>query len=230
MKITWLGHASFRIEVGNQVLLLDPWFTGNPIFDPANRAAAIEGATHILVTHGHGDHAGDAVRLSKALGAPLVGIYDLMSYWEGSEGISVIGMNKGGTVALGTVEVTMVSATHSSSLGGDAGPIYAGAESGYMIAGEGKTIYFTGDTDVMADMAVFEALHAPEIGILCIGGHFTMDQRRAAYAAKTFFNFKTIVPCHYKTFPLLAQDAEELKAALPDVDVHEPQVMEAITL
>ena len=77
----------------------------------------------------------------------------------------------------------------------------------------------------MADMGVFQALHAPEIGILCCGGHFTMDQKRAAYAARTFFDFKTVIPCHYKTFPLLAQDAEELRAGLPGVDVRELEVL-----
>ena len=95
----------------------------------------------------------------------------------------------------------MVAATHSSSLGSETGPVYAGAEAGFMIAGEGHTIYFSGDTDVMADMGVFQALHSPDIGILCAGGHFTMDMKRAAYAAKTFFDFKTVIPCHYRTFP-----------------------------
>ena len=99
-----------------------------------------------------------------------------------------------------------------------------------MIAGEGKTIYVSGDTDVMADMGVFEALHHPDIGILCAGGHFTMDMTRAAYAAKTFFNFKTVIPCHYRTFPLLEQSADKLKAGLPGVDVIEPQVLEPIEL
>ena len=86
-----------------------------------------------------------------------------------------------------------------------------------MIAGEGRTIYVSGDTDVMADMAVFEDLHHPEIGILCAGGHFTMDMKRAAYAARKFFNFKTVIPCHYRTFPMLEQSAEALRAELPGV-------------
>jgi L-ascorbate metabolism protein UlaG (beta-lactamase superfamily) len=99
-----------------------------------------------------------------------------------------------------------------------------------MIAGEGHTIYLSGDTDVMADMKIFNDLHAPDIGILCAGGHFTMDMRRAAYAAKTFFEFKTVIPCHYKTFPILEQSAQELIDALPNVDVIEPEVMQAIEL
>ena len=82
----------------------------------------------------------------------------------------------------------------------------------------------------MADMAVFEDLHHPEIGILCAGGHFTMDMQRAAYAARKFFNFRTVIPCHYRTFPLLAQNADALRAGLPGVDVIEPQILQPIEL
>jgi L-ascorbate metabolism protein UlaG (beta-lactamase superfamily) len=81
----------------------------------------------------------------------------------------------------------------------------------------------------MADMKVFNDLHAPDIGILSAGGHFTMDMRRAAYAARTFFDFKTVIPCHYRTMPLLEQSAKVLIAALPEVDVIEPEVMVPIT-
>ncbi len=230
MKITWLGHSGFRIEAGGQVLLVDPWLTGNPMFEGQDRDAAINGATHVLVSHGHGDHSGDALTIAKELQIPIVGIYDLMSHWEATEGVATVGFNKGGTVQLGDVAVTMVNAVHSSSLGTDHGPMYAGCESGYMIAAEGHVIYFSGDTDVMADMKVLNDLHKPDIGILCAGGHFTMDQRRAAYAAREFFDFDMVIPCHYKTFPLLAQDAGELMAALPGVAVREPEVMVAIEI
>lgn len=228
MKITWLGHSGFRIEIADQVLLVDPWMSGNPMFPDSRRAEAIEGATHILVSHGHSDHSGDAVGLAQELGIPVVGIYDLMSWWAEREGIQTIGFNKGGTIALGEVRVTLVNAVHSSSVNGAHEPIYTGGEAGFMIAGEGHTIYFSGDTDVMADMKIFNDLHAPDIGILCSGGHFTMDMKRVAYAAKTFFDFKTIIPCHYRTFPLLEQSAEALVEALPGVDVIEPEVMQAI--
>jgi L-ascorbate metabolism protein UlaG (beta-lactamase superfamily) len=227
MIITWLGHSSFRIEVEGATLLVDPWFTGNPMFPADQRAAAIKGATHILLTHGHGDHTGDSIAISRELGIPLVGIYDLISWWQAKEGVEGIGFNKGGTIDLAGAKVTMVNASHSSSVAGEGGqPIYAGHESGFIIAGDGHTIYLSGDTDVMADMGVFNALHEPDIGILSAGGHFTMDMKRAAYAAKTFFNFKTLIPCHYRTFPLLEQNADVLKAALPGVNVIEPKVME----
>jgi L-ascorbate metabolism protein UlaG (beta-lactamase superfamily) len=231
MKILWLGHSGFRIEIAGQVLLIDPWLEGNPMFDAARRGEAIAGATHILVSHGHGDHARDALEIAKELAIPIACIHELSDWWSDSEGVETIGFGKGGTVALGAVRVTMVNAVHSSSVDFRGGrPEYAGSEAGYMIAGEGRTIYFTGDTDVMADMGVFEDLHHPEIGILCAGGHYTMDMTRAAYAAKRFFNFRTVIPCHYRTFPILAQSAEVLKAGLPGVNVIEPEVLISIEI
>ena len=228
MKIIWLGHSGFRIETGDTVLLIDPWITGNPMFPEDKRAEAIAGATHILISHGHGDHSGDAPGIARETGAVLMGIYDLMTHWAATEKVEVVGFNKGGTVEAGSARVTMVSATHSSSLSGPSGPVYAGAESGFMIAAEGHVIYLSGDTDVMADMDVFAKLHKPDIGILAAGGHFTMDMERAAWAAKNFFDFDLVIPCHYKTFPLLAQSAEAMVAALPGVKVVEPEVLAAI--
>ncbi len=230
MKITWLGHGSFRIEIGGQVLLLDPWLTGNPVLPEEHHDAAVEGATHILLTHAHFDHVVDTLSLARRLNIPVVGQYDLMSHWEENEGIATVGFNKGGTVDLEGVAVTMVHAVHSTSFGGESGPNVPGTECGFMIAGEGHTIYASGDTDVMADMGVFNELHAPNIGILCAGGHFTMDMKRAAYAANKFFNFTTVIPCHYKTFPILEQSADALVAGLPGVNVIESEVMVPIEI
>jgi L-ascorbate metabolism protein UlaG (beta-lactamase superfamily) len=230
MNIIWLGHSSFRIEIGGQVLLLDPWLNGNPMLPEDSHEDATRGATHILLTHAHFDHVNDVLPLAKSLGIPVVGQFDLMAHWEQAEQIETVGFNKGGTVDLEGVKVTMVHATHSTSFGTDAGPHVPGSECGFMIASEGHVIYVSGDTDVMADMGVFHDLHQPDIGILCAGGHFTMDMRRAGYAAKKFFDFKTVIPCHYKTFPILEQSAEELVKALPGVDVIEPEVMTAISI
>lgn len=230
MRIIWLGHSSFRIEIGGQVLLIDPWLDGNPMLPEEHHAAATDGATHILVTHAHFDHINGLLPLAKRLGLPVVGQFDLMTHWAEAEKIETVGFNKGGTVDLGGVAVTMVHATHSTSIPSPDGPQVTGSECGFMIAGEGHVIYISGDTDVMADMKVFHDLHKPDIGILCAGGHFTMDMARAGYAAKTFFDFRTVIPCHYRTFPVLEQSAAALAEALPGVDVIEPQVMEAIEI
>ncbi|MBD3786882.1 MAG: metal-dependent hydrolase [Sphingomonadales bacterium] len=230
MKLTWLGHSGFRLEIEGAVILLDPWLSGNPIFPDERRAEALAGATHILLTHGHGDHSGDTLAIAKDLGIPVVGIYDLMSHWEATEGIATIGFNKGGTVDLGGAKVTMVPASHSSSMGGPNGPVYTGTEAGYVIAGEGHVIYVSGDTSISAEMDWIGAYFQPDIGILCAGGHFTMDMKAAAWAAKRYFNFKTVIPCHYKTMPLLEQSAAALAEGLPGVNVIEPEVMQPITL
>ena len=227
MRLTWLGHASWRLEIENAVILIDPWL-GNPLFPQDRAAEAIAGATHILITHGHSDHAAEAVDLAKALNIPVVGIAELMSFWEARDGIQAIGFNKGGTVDLNGAMVTMVNAAHSSSFSGaDGAPVYAGHEAGYMIAGEGRVIYFSGDTDIMADMEWMGDLHQPDIGILSVGGHYTMDPTRAAYAAKRWFDFDTIVCSHYRTFPLLDPDIAPLKAL--GVKVVEPEVMAPFT-
>ena len=227
MKITWLGHASFRIEIEDAVLLIDPWLAGNPSFPDARRAEAIAGATHICLTHGHGDHASNALAISGELGIPIACIHELSTLWGDSA--ETIGFGKGGTIDLNGAKVTMVNAVHSSSLDFDGGVQYAGGEAGFMIKGEGHTIYVSGDTDIMADMDWMGDYHKPDIGILACGGHYTMDMDRAAYAAKRYFNFKTVIPCHYGTFPILAQSAQPLVDALPDVNVATPAVMEPLT-
>lgn len=230
MKIIWLGHASFRLETGNLVILIDPWLTGNPMLQEDQHDAAISGATHILLTHAHFDHIVDVLPLAKKLGVPVVGQYDLMGFWGETEGIETVGFNKGGTVDLGGVSVSMVNAEHSSTFSTPEGPRTSGSEVGYMIRAEGKMIYVSGDTDVMADMEWFGDYYKPDIGILCAGGHFTMDMAKVAYAAKRYFNFKTLIPCHYRTFPILEQNADHLVAELPGVDVIEPQILQAIEI
>lgn len=230
MKITWLGHASFRIETAESVILLDPWLTGNPSFPDERRSEAIAGASHILITHGHGDHASEAVGISQETGAPVVGIYDWVSWVTEAEGIEGTGFNKGGTVQLGDAAVTMVNAVHSSSVGSPSGPVYAGAEAGYMIAAGDVVLYVMGDTDVTADMALFQELHAPSHAIVPIGGHFTMDAARAAFACRKFFDFKSVIPSHYATFPLLAPSADAFAERVAPLEVAVPGVMEAVTL
>lgn len=230
MKITWLGHSGFRIEIEDAVLLVDPWLTGNPTFPERRRAEAIEGATHVLLTHGHGDHASNALSIANEAGIPIACIHELSEIF-GAKGAEALGFGKGGTVDLNGAKVTMVNACHSSSIDFDGGaPAPAGSEAGFMIAGEGHVIYVTGDTDIMADMAWMGEYYKPDIGILCAGGHYTMDMKAAAWAARKYFSFKTVIPCHYKTFPLLAQTADELKKGLPGVNVIEPEVLSPITI
>ncbi|MBY6004788.1 metal-dependent hydrolase [Salipiger bermudensis] len=230
MKLIWLGHGSFRIEIEDQVLLIDPWVTGNPMMPDDRIAEALDGATQILMTHGHFDHTNDVVALSKDNDLPVSGIFELIGLLESQGAVAGHAFNKGGTISFGEVSVSMVPASHSSSMEIDGVSRYTGMETGFVIRGEGKTIYFSGDTTIMADMSWIGAYYKPDIGILSAGGYYTMDMEMAAWAAKTYFDFKTVVPMHYRTFPALEQSAETLAAGLPGVQVIEPQVLEAIEL
>lgn len=230
MKLIWLGHGSWRIEAADQVLLIDPWITGNPVLPEDQHETALAGATHIILTHGHFDHAIDTVDLAKKLNVPIVGQFDVMQYWGEAKGVETIGFNKGGTVDLNGVGLTMVHAVHSSTFATPDGPRTAGSEAGYIIRAEGHTIYHSADTDVMADMAVIAERYMPDIGILCAGGHFTMDMEGAAWAAKKYFDFKMVIPSHYQSFPILAQSAQPLIDALPGIDVRTPDVLDTIEI
>lgn len=231
MKITWLGHSTYRIEIEEAVLLIDPWLHGNPMFPQDRIDEAIAGVTHILVTHAHGDHASGVLEFAQKTGAMIATVHELAEWFERQGAENVMGFGRGGTIDCGGAAVTMVAASHSSSvdyLGGD--PIVAGSANGFMIAGEGEVIYVSGDTDLMADMEWMGDYHKPTIGILCCGGRYTMDMKRAAYAARRYFRFKTVIPCHYLTYPILAQSADDLRAGVPiGTQVIEPKVLEPIT-
>ncbi|EPX85154.1 metal-dependent hydrolase [Salipiger mucosus] len=230
MKIIWLGHGSFRIETADQVLLIDPWLNDNPMLDEAQYGAAIDGATQILITHGHFDHSTDIVEVSKKTGAPVSGIVELVGVLAGQGAEQGHAFNKGGTITFGDVAVSMVPASHSSSINVDGTSMYAGMETGFIIKAEGKTIYISGDTAMMADMAWIGEFYKPDIGILSAGGYYTMDMEQAAWASKKYFDFKTVIPCHYRTFPALEQSAEVLAAGLPGVEVIEPEVLKPIAV
>ena len=229
MNIIWLGHGSFRIEIEDQVLLIDPWLTGNPMLNEDQHDAALTGVTDILVTHAHFDHIADVPAISKAHNAPVSGMYELAQFLAAKGAVEGDAFNMGGTITRGNVAISMVPASHSSSADVDGGRRYMGSETGLIIKGEGHCIYVSGDTGIMADMDWIGDFYKPDIGILSAGGHFTMGMAEAAYAAKRYFNFKTVIPCHYRTMPMLEQSADVLRDGLPDVNVVEPEVLQAIT-
>ncbi|MEO0937997.1 MAG: metal-dependent hydrolase [Pseudomonadota bacterium] len=228
MNIIWLGHGSFRIEAGGAVLLIDPWLNGNPMLAEDQHSAALDGATHILVTHGHFDHTMDIAQISKDRGLPVFGMFELVANLKEQGAVEGAAFNMGGTVQLEGASVTLVPASHSSSMQVGAASRYMGTEAGFIIKADGHTLYLSGDTGIHADMSWIGEFFQPDIGILSAGGFYTMDMDMAAWAAKKYFDFKTVIPCHYRTFDALAQDAKPLVDGLPGVNVIEPQVMEPI--
>ncbi len=225
MKLTWFGHSAFRLETGGSVVLIDPFLTGNSSFK-GNVEDASQGCTHILLTHGHDDHVGDAVAICKNTGATLITVVEL-AMWLNSQGVeNVEPCNLGGTLRQADFEVALTKAFHSSSTAGNNGPVYLGNPAGLIIRAEGKAIYHMGDTDIFGDMALIEELYQPDVGLVPIGDRFTMGAKQAALACTKFFNFKMIVPIHYGTFPIIDPDASKFTALMSGQNVFIPVVGE----
>ncbi len=203
MQITWYGHSAFRLDFKGNAVLIDPFFTGNPAF-VSDKAAAIKGVSHILLTHGHGDHVGDALDIAKTNGATVTTNYDL-GMWLVSNGLEKFNpMNTGGTTDLGGFSVTMVRADHSSGDIKDGMPIYLGNPCGILVKAPGEpTVYHMGDTDVFTEMGLIAELHEPKVAMVPIGDRFTMGARTAAFAVKRFFKLDAVIPCHYGSFPFV---------------------------
>jgi L-ascorbate metabolism protein UlaG (beta-lactamase superfamily) len=230
MKITWFGHSCFRIETGGSVLLIDPFLSGNPTFQASGLTfdAAVRGATHVALSHGHDDHMGDAGRICKTTGAKLLAVFELAMHVKGQGAEKLEPMNTGGSVDCGDFRLTLTEALHSSSSNG----VYLGNPCGIVVsAKEGRTLYHMGDTDVFPGMALIQELYKPDIGIVPIGDRFTMGARSAAFACRRFFTFKTVFPCHYGTFPgMLDATADAFLAEMKGLGVVVPKVGAAVAV
>ncbi|MEL6621459.1 MAG: metal-dependent hydrolase [Pseudomonadota bacterium] len=231
MKLTWLGHSSFRVEVADSVVLVDPFLKGNPAFEASGLdwAAATAGATHVALTHGHDDHVGDTVEICQTYGATLVAVYELALHLNGQGVEKFQPAGAGGTIMDGDVKFSLTDAVHSSSSNG----VYLGNACGLIIRSaierDGMPVlYHMGDTDVFPGMSLIAELYKPTVGIVPIGDRFTMGARTAAFACQTFFKFKHIVPCHYGTFPIIDPDASKFTGAMDGQPVHVPAIGEAV--
>jgi L-ascorbate metabolism protein UlaG (beta-lactamase superfamily) len=213
MKITWFGHSAFRVDVEGAAIMIDP-FIGNPTFT-GDQKEAYQGATHVVLTHGHDDHIGSTVEICKATGATLVANFEICNFL-GAKGVENFSPgNHGGKIDFGSFSVAFVAAWHSSSTIVDGKPVYLGNPAGVVIqAANEKTLLHMGDTDIFADMALINEVYRPNIGIVPIGDRFTMGAKLAAMACKRFFDFEMVIPCHYGTFPIIDQTADEFIAEM----------------
>lgn len=234
MKITWLGHSCFFVEVADKKIIIDPFLSGNPAWNASWEEPA-EGVTHVLVTHGHSDHVGDAAEILKKTGAMLVANFEICMYLvgKGVSGDRINPGNIGGTVDCGGFTTTFVQALHSSSIESEGGNVYLGNPGGLVLHfPDAPTLYHMGDTDIFSDMALINELHQPEIGIVPIGDRFTMGGAVAALACQRYFRFKTVFPCHYGSFPIIDKTAERFVEAMEGsgVEVKVPAVGAAVVV
>ena len=216
MKITWLGHSAFRLETAKSKILIDPFFSGNPGFSGLDLKDAAAGVTHILLTHGHGDHVGDTLALAEESGAVVVANYDLCM-WLQHKGLKNFSPgNTGGTIGMDDFTVTFTNALHSSAAITEDGVSHSlGNANGLMLHIEGgPTVFHMGDTDIFSDMGLINELHQPDIGIVPIGDRFTMGGAVAALACQRYFGFETVLPCHYGSFPIIDQTPEKFVAGM----------------
>ena len=235
MKLTWHGHSAFTVETAGAKILFDPFITGNPSATRGWEDVA-EGVTHVLLTHGHDDHIGDAVQICKKTGAMLVANFEICMYLvgKGVDGSKINPGGIGGTVDCGSFTTTFVQALHSSSAGGEGGSnTYLGNPGGLVLHfPEAPTLYHMGDTDIFGDMALINELHQPRIGLVPIGDRYTMGGAVAALACRRFFNFDTVIPCHYASFPILDRTPEKFIEGMEgsETRVVTPKIGEAVSL
>jgi L-ascorbate metabolism protein UlaG (beta-lactamase superfamily) len=231
-ELTWLGHAAFRLDTSNgKRVYVDPFLNGNPKC-PASDVEP-ERCDLILLTHGHDDHVGDTVALAQRFGCPVVALVELRG-WLSTKGLpqdSPHAFNKGGTVEVEGVRITLTDANHSSSAFEDGRFVYLGEPAGLVVEPEGgPTIYFAGDTNVFGDMQLIGRIYAPDVAVLPIGDHYTMGPREAAVAVE-LLGVRRVVPCHYGTFPILTGTPERLRELVPDsVEILTPEPGETLSL
>jgi L-ascorbate metabolism protein UlaG (beta-lactamase superfamily) len=228
-SLTWLGHAAFRIDSpGGKRIYVDPFLNGNPRTPEAEKEP--ERCDLVVLTHGHGDHLGDTVAIHQRFGCPVVAQLELRG-WLTQNGVADDGQahspNKGGTVPVEGVKITLTHAYHSSSAPDGS---YTGESCGVVLELEdGFKLYFAGDTNVFGDMSLIARIYSPDVAVLPIGDHYTMGPREAAVALE-LLGVTRCVPCHYGGFPLLVGTPDELRQLAPNVEVLTPEPGETIEL
>jgi L-ascorbate metabolism protein UlaG (beta-lactamase superfamily) len=228
VKLTWLGHAAFRVEApSGRRIYIDPWLE-NPKCPEGERSP--ERIDVIALTHGHDDHVGQTVELAQRFGCPVYAQVELRG-WLAGKGLpedATQAMNKGGTVDVDGITITMTDANHSSSAFENGTFVYLGEPAGIVLGVEDAArIYFAGDTNVFGDMELIGRLYEPDLAVLPIGDHYTMGPKEAALAAE-LLGATRMLPCHYGTFPLLTGTLDACRERMTGCEVVAPEPGETI--
>lgn len=215
-KLTYLGHATWRLTTADgKVIIFDPFLTPNPLTPEGEKRQTR--CDVMALTHGHIDHTSDALQVYRETGCKVVAIIELCAIMQknGVKEEDLISANTGGTVEVEGVRFTLVPAWHSSSTQFGENMEYAGSPNGFVVElPDGLTLYNSGDTWIFEEMKYIKRLWNPTIGLLCIGGHFTMDAKTAALAARELLELKTVICQHYGTFPVLTDTPDDLRREL----------------
>lgn len=201
-RIRYLSHSAFLLETAGKKLLFDPFFTGNP---KAPKDVMSIRPDYILVSHGHSDHLGDAVEISKSTGAIIIAPFEL-AIWCGNQGAKVHDMHIGGGWDFDFGRVKLTIAHHGSAVGPDERLEYSGNPCGFLVTSEGKTLYHAGDTGLFYDMKLIGDMNVIDLALLPIGDNYTMGITDAVKAVE-FLRPNAVVPMHYNTFEMIKADA-----------------------
>lgn len=205
MKLTFYGHACFLLQTEESTIIIDPYLSQNP---QAQVSPEDVSAEWVLVTHGHSDHLGDAVLIAEKNNATIITVTEVARYC-GRQGVKTHPMYIGGKYDFGDFTVKLTLALHGSSIGTD--PVeYLGQPCGFLIFSGGKTIYYAGDTGLFGDMELIGRLHPIDVALLPIGDNFTMGPEDAVEAIR-MLKPKHVVPMHYNTWDIVAQDPVKFK-------------------